>query len=152
MDKWSNTEIIKSLDYEVQWHKLENIDIISSEGNMRRDAVDIWANLLREIIDSKKSGETLFLVLDLTGPKQATTPYSTQITRGIAQYVIENRDGDTYAAVLMKNDLLVGIIRAFFSQYFARQEKLIYRLFTDKIVGLEWLQRQVEKTKKSTNT
>jgi len=136
MSTWADAELIKAMEYGIEWYRLGKIEIISSDGDMRRIAVDMWANLLREIIQSKESSETLYLVLDLTGTKQGTTPYSTQITRGIAQYLVDSREGNTYASVLMKNELLVGIINAIFHKYFARQEKLVYRLFTDKTSGL----------------
>ena len=144
MPVWAEATFIKSADYNVRWYRDGVIDMITSDGDMRRAAVDIWAGMLREILDYRPSAEPNFVMLDLTGSKQSTTPYSMGITRQMAQYVTESREGKTYAAVVMKNALLVGIIRAFFYQHFAKQEKLIYRLFTDDAEGLAWLQEQVQ--------
>jgi hypothetical protein len=144
MPVWADTKLIKSADFNVRWYQDGVIDIIASDGDMRRSAIDIWATMLREILDYRPSAEPNFVMLDLTGPKQSTTPYSMGITRQMAQYVTEKREGKTYAAVIMKNALLVGIIKAFFYQHFATQEKLIYRLFTDDAEGMAWLQEQVQ--------
>jgi hypothetical protein len=143
MANLAEKQLIKAVDYNIAWHRVGNIEIITSEGDMRRVAVDLWTTLLHEVIASKPTGAALFILLDLTGPKQAATPYSMQTTRQVAEYVTNQREGNTYAAVLMKNALLVGIIRAFFHQYFARQEKLIYRLFTDETEAMAWLEEQV---------
>ena len=140
-------QLVKAVDYNIGWYRSGDVDIITSEGDMRRAAIDVWANLLREIIDSKPTSDTHFVLLNLTGPKQATTPYSMQAARQLAQYVMDARDGNTYAAVLMKNALLVGIIRAFFHQFFARQEKLVYRLFTDEAEAMTWLEDRVVESK-----
>jgi hypothetical protein len=151
MANLAEKQLIKAVDYNIAWHRTENIDIITSEGDMRRVAVDLWTTLLHEIIDSKPTSDVLFILLDLTGPKQAATPYSMQTTRQVAEYVTNKREGKSYAAVLMKNALLVGIIRAFFHQYFARQEKLIYRLFTDEAEAMTWLEQQVNASKPTGN-
>jgi hypothetical protein len=143
MTNLAEKQLIKAVDYNIAWHRVGAIEIITSEGDMRRVAVDLWTTLLHEVIASKPTSAALFILLDLTGPKQAATPYSMQTTRQVAEYVTSQREGNTYAAVLMKNALLVGIIRAFFHQYFARQEKLIYRLFTHEAEAMAWLEAQV---------
>jgi hypothetical protein len=151
MANLAEKQLIKAMDYNICWHRVGDIDIITSEGDMRRIAVDTWTTLLHEMIDSKPTSDALFILLDLTGPKQAATPYSMQTTRQVAEYVTNKREGNTYAAVLMKNALLVGIIRAFFHQYFARQEKLVYRLFTDEAEAMAWLEEQVITSKSTGN-
>lgn len=151
MTNRANKQLVKAVDYHIGWHRIGDVDIIVSDGDMRRAAIDVWAKLLREIIDSKPTSDTHFVLLDLTGPKQATTPYSMQTARQLAQYVMDAREGNTYVAVLMKNALLVGIIRAFFHQFFARQEKLVYRLFTDETEAMTWLEEQVTAYKSDSN-
>jgi hypothetical protein len=143
MASWADDKLVKSADYNVRWYRDGVIDIIASEGDMRRAAIDVWATMLREILNDKPAHDNIFIVLDLTGPKQSTTPYSMGITRQVADYVTQYRAGNTFAAVIMKNALLVGIIRAFFHQHFASQEKLVYRLFTDDGEAMTWLQEQV---------
>ena len=151
MANLAEKQLIKAVDYNIAWHRTENIEIITSEGDMRRVAVDLWTSLLHEVIESKPTTDALFILLDLTGPKQAATPYSMQTTRQVAEYVTNQREGNTYAAVLMKNALLVGIIRAFFHQFFARQEKLVYRLFTDETEAMTWLEERVSISKSTGN-
>ena len=59
MAAWSNATLVKAMDFNINWHRLNNIEIVSSEGDMRRAAIGAWANLLREIVESKANDETL---------------------------------------------------------------------------------------------
>jgi|GEM_PF-1287366 len=142
-DFWSDEYIIKRREPAIRWYTMDDvIHIVASEGNMRREAIDAWADMIREVVDYIDPDEPMFIIVDLSAPSQGFTPYGGTITRRLLQYVIERRNARSYIGMVLSNSFINQIIATFFQQILSRTN---YRrqAFTDPEQALDWMQSQI---------
>jgi hypothetical protein len=144
---WQEENLVKREEFNIRWYRIGKIEIIASEGNMARAAIDKWATLIREIIDSVPQESPMFIVVDLSGPKQGFTPYSSAITRDLLNYLVEKRSTKSYIALVLANNLVMQIISTFMQQLLNRTS-YPRRSFTDGKAAIDWLNQQIESSEK----
>lgn len=144
---WQDEHLVKREDFDVRWYRIGKIEIIASEGNMSRIAIDKWAALIREIIDSVPNDVPIFIVVDLSGPKQGFTPYSSAITRNLLNYLVEKRSETSYIALVLANNLVMQIINTFMQQLLNRTS-YPRRSFTEPSAAINWLNEQIAANQK----
>jgi hypothetical protein len=144
---WQEENLVKREDFDICWYRVGKIEIIASEGNMSRSAIDKWATLIREIIDSVPKDIPMFIVVDLSGPKQGFTPYSSSISRDLLNYLVAQRSATSYIALVLTNNLVTQIISTFMQQLLNRTS-YPRRSFTEPKAAIDWLNEQIAANEK----
>ena len=144
---WQEENLVKREDFDIRWYRIGKIEIIASEGSMARAAIDKWAALIREIIDSVPEDTPMFIVVDLSGPKQGFTPYSSAITRDLLNYLVTKRTATSYIALVLANNLVMQIISTFMQQLLNRTS-YPRRSFTNAKAAIDWLNGQITANEK----
>jgi hypothetical protein len=139
---WQEENLVKREDFDLRWYRIGKIEIIASEGNMSRNAIDKWAALIRELIDSVPKEVPMYIVVDLSGPKQGFTPYSSSISRDLLNYLVEQRSATSYIALVLTNNLVMQIISTFMQQLLNRTS-YPRRSFTEPKLAVAWLNEQI---------
>ncbi|GEM_PF-3167012 len=93
---------------QVEWSDRNRIAIISTEGDMSREAVDLWHQVTLKTLCEWPKGEQGHLLFNMTGPKQRYTPYGVRSTRQIYKNVPPDIRG--YIAVVMNDTLLLRMM------------------------------------------
>ncbi len=143
-DFWSEDNLIKEAEYAIRWYTLDDvIHVVSSEGNMRREAIDSWADMVREVVDSIDPDKPMFIIVDLSAPSQGFTPYGGSITRNLLRYVIEQRNAISYIGMVLSDSIINQIISTFFQQVLNRSN-YPRQTFTNPGEALAWMRQQVQ--------
>ncbi|MDX1995020.1 MAG: hypothetical protein SF029_21750 [bacterium] len=128
----------------VEWLDNNQIAVISTEGNMSRDAVDTWADVTLQTINNYPGNRGYFL-FDMTGRDQTYTPYGVWRTEKLVKSIPPEKHG--YAAIVLKQhqDLLsrhlLDVIEAIV-RIRSRQIKTKFFVYQDE--ALEWLRGQID--------
>lgn len=140
MATWAEQDLFRIEQYHIRWYKIENqkINVVTSAGDMRREAVDTWRDMIQTVIGSVGLEEPLNLIIDLTAKGQGFTPYSSTITRKLAQDVMNQRHAPTYIAIILKDSMLTVLISAFVQQIFLRRMGYTWRIVTKADDAIAW--------------
>jgi hypothetical protein len=124
----------------LEWSADGEIGIISTEGDMSREAVDTWADLTIRTITQFPTGKTGYLVLNMTGPKQGYTPYAARRTVDVYRAVPAHTRG--YAAIVMRDSLLIRMMRALIrKEMHLMRGGVTQRFFTSLDEAMQWIQQ-----------
>lgn len=99
-----------SYGIQLEWSDDDRIAIFSTEGDMSREAVDIWAELTIRTIQSYPPGQMGYLLFNMTGPKQGYTPYAAKRTLDVYRAVPPHARG--FAAIVMHDTMLIRMMMA----------------------------------------
>lgn len=116
--------------------------VVASEGDMSREAIDAWASVVRETLLGYPADRHLFVVLDLSGPRQGLTPHSSYRARELYQMVVSERIVGTSVAVILRDSIIAQIISVFARQLASGRRDFHQRIFTNMDAALEWLHRE----------
>jgi len=92
----------------VEWSDDNRLATISTDGDMSREAIDLWAEVTLDIIQQWPQGEMTYLLFNMTGPKQGYTPYAARRTRDLYKSVPNHAEG--YVAVVMRDTLILRMM------------------------------------------
>lgn len=116
--------------------------VVASEGDMSREAIDSWAGVVRETMMGYPADRHLFVVLDLSGPRQGLTPHSSYRARELYQLVVSERIVGTSVAVILRDSIIAQIISVFARQLASGRRDFHQRIFTNMEAALEWLRSE----------
>ena len=122
------------------WIDDRQIFFIRTDGDMKREAVDGWADTLITIVDSWSDKQPIAVLQNLSHPNQGFTPYSKARTTDIFNAVPKNRVA--YCAVVMQETFVNRII-GFFLNSIRNRDGMTIRIFTDCEEALTWLRIQL---------
>lgn len=117
----------------------DSIIVIYGSGNMSRDALNAWGNLVIDTVAATEIGSTVYLLLDLTNPRQGFTPH----TRTVVEHVYRNVpvEREIFAAVLMRDTIIIQIVTGLVNRLHRTRPGLTQRLFNDRETALAWLRQ-----------
>lgn len=116
--------------------------VVASEGDMSREAIDVWAGVVRETMIGYPADQHLFVVLDLSGPRQGLTPHSSYRARELYQMVVSERIVGTSVAVILRDSIIAQIISVFARQLASGRRDFHQRIFTNMDAAREWLRHE----------
>lgn len=139
---WPQDALIEQSEYGVYWYRIadEKIDVVASEGNMKRAAVDSWREFMEKAILSRPLEDNLYLITDLTGEKQGFSPYAGRTSQSLYQFALDNRTSTSYVAVVIHDNIISQIIRFTAQKFMNRQANFVQKIFTDHEQAIAWLQ------------
>src|SRR5687767_2826271 len=105
-------ETVETFAYGAQRYRIENgkVIVIYGSGDMSREALIAWANLVIDTINQEPPGSKVYLMADLTNPRQGFTPYTRIVVEDIYKRLPPDRD--IVAAIVMRDSILIQIITA----------------------------------------
>ncbi len=147
MGDWPEAELIEHHPYNIRWYRMQDkpIQIIASDGDMSREAIDLWMETTKRMVEAIPQDAPFFGVMDLSGPKQGYSNYSGGKARELVEFVREYRQGPTYIAVILANSLVSQLIRVV-AQVLTRTEIYTQRIFTNKEDAMAWLEKMIDET------
>lgn len=124
----------KEYDLIEEWWHDDALVIIRGSGDMSRRALDHWANCVLSAINSFPEFSPVFMMFDLSSPKQGFTPYSRSVIDRLYQHLPNKL---IYLGIFMRE----GIISRIISLYVNRREgrDLTIRMFFDEHKTIDWL-------------
>ena len=125
------------------------IVVIASQGDMRRIAVDQWANIVTETYRAWTPGQPILALLDLSAPSQTLTPYARQ--RADEAYDAADPDTPARGALLLKDGFAMRIISMFVRERKGRHKQSEVRIFVQRTEALRWLHEQAALFKTTPN-
>lgn len=132
----------ETLTYGISRTYLEDgkLVVIASEGDMRREAVDFWANTVIETYRGWQQGSPLLVLHDLSHKNQGITPYAMRRTEDTLEGLPKDDDFSGRAAILIRDGLVARIgavlVNRLRKQTHARFE---IRFFFGQEAALAWL-------------
>ncbi len=147
MAEWPEAELIEHHPYNIRWYRIKDkpIQIIASDGDMSREAVDLWVETAKKMVQATPQDVPFFGVMDLSGPKQGYSNYGGKRAKELVEFVGEYRQGPTYLAVILTNSLVSQLIRVV-AQVLTRTVDYTQRIFTTKEEAVMWLEKMIEET------
>lgn len=134
----------ETYDFGIERYYLDDgkIGVIATEGDMRRAAMDMWAEVCIDLLKTWPPGQPVYAILKLDGPKQGFTNYARQRSYN----VIEAMPNDTpvYAALILKDSLVTRIMSGFLATV-RRGKRRRERIFADFDEAYNWL-KEMQRT------
>jgi hypothetical protein len=125
------------------WIEDGEVVVIYGSGNMSRDAVDKWAAIVLETVNQPPPGSTMYVLLDLTHPRQGFTPYSRTVVE--TMYRELPKDRVIFGAILMQDSIISQIVAALVNRLLRTREGVYQRMFSNREMALGWLRQMRHK-------
>jgi hypothetical protein len=126
----------------LEWSPDKRIAIISTEGDMSREAVDTWAELTIRTIGRFTPGQVGYLLFNMTGPKQGYTPYAAKRTLDVYRAIPTYARG--YAAIVMRDTLLIRMMTALLRrEIHLLRGGIVQKFFLDTDEAEGWLRERM---------
>lgn len=140
----SDKSIIEAFDYGItrEWQYNNALFIITSEGDISRAAIDVWADAIQGAMQTFDTDRPLFALIDLSHPNQAYTPYGNSKGRELIQSIPYGQK--VYAAVIIQNTLIMRLFGATFNFFRGKQGDFNYQILNTREKGLEWLKQRMK--------
>jgi hypothetical protein len=138
-------ESIENFPYGATRCRIENgaVIVIYGSGDMSREALNAWGDLVVNTVNEQPVNAKVYLLLDLTNPRQGFTPY----TRTVIEMVYKSlpTDRDIYAAVLMRDSILIQIVTGLVNRLHRTRKGITQRLFNNRDLAMNWLRLMRQK-------
>lgn len=139
---------VETFDYGTQRYYLDDrrIVVVVGGGDMRRPSVDVWAELMKESINTFPDPAYTYMMLDITHPNQGFTPYTSAKSNEIVREMHPERH--LYLAIVYRDSVINSIIGVFLNRIKLGSDRFTYRAFSDseREKAIAWLREQREKT------
>ena len=122
-----------------EWRDNPPIAIISTEGNMARDAVDEWTSVVRKTVQEWDFDTPMCILADLSSPAQGITPYSLKCAEDIYMYMANTSSSTVYLSILLRDTLLIRLTNTILRRLRARTKKIQTNFTTSREQALQWL-------------
>lgn len=138
-------ERIEQFDYGIQriWRHDGRLVEIRTEGNMARDAIDTWAEVVMETARGWSAGSPILIFHNLSYKNQGITPYSMKRAEDTYSAVPDDPKIETYVAVLLNETLFTRMVSLFFRRNRGKYKNVHERVFTRHDSALAWLESQL---------
>jgi len=113
------------------------IVIVSTEGDMSRNAINTWASLLVLTMQEWDSERPLAILHDLTHPNQGLTPFARERTADVVKAQPEGLS--VYNAILLPETFIKRIIEMFLRTPLLHLDARYTKIFSDREEALGWL-------------
>jgi hypothetical protein len=132
---------VEIFPYDARRYRIEDgeVVVIYGSGDMSREALNAWADLVVNTVREQPVDAKVYILLDLTNPRQGFTPY----TRTVIELVYKSlpTDRDIYAAVLMRDSILIQIVTGLVNRLHRTRAGITQRLFNNRDAALNWLRQ-----------
>lgn len=137
---------IEQYDYGITREYIDDgqIAVITTQGDMRRAAIDTWADLSIDTMQTWKPERPILILQNLSHKDQGITPYSRKRAEDAFKQIPSQ---PLYSAIILPNSFINRVIGLFVGRQRMGQNQES-RIFTNLEDGLAWLR---EKQKKSTS-
>jgi hypothetical protein len=126
---------MENFEFGIRRYQEGEIIIIESEGNMSRNALDVWTDVVLTSIPQVK--DTAYYLIDLSHPNQGITPYSSSKTQEIMEAIPPEMP--VYAAVVLRESILTQMIIRILRPYFRNLKNMDMRFFVSREQAMVWL-------------
>lgn len=138
-------ESVEQFDYGITrtWLDEGEIAVITTQGNMAREAVDVWATLAINTVNQWPDGKPIFILHDLTHPRQSFTPYGLKRAEDIYGAIPPTIKGCSAVAVR------AGPINHLIAMFVRRRKnagQFQERIFTSRDEAIKWLRDEIKKS------
>jgi hypothetical protein len=113
---------------------------VEAQGDMRREAIDSWANSILLALDAWPEDKPIFVLHKLDHPNQGFTPYSRKRAQDLTNAVPKDRP--SYAAVVLRNNFVNTVIAFFLRSLRGRGANHEEQVFADYDAALDWLKER----------
>lgn len=118
------------------------IAIIKTAGDMRRRAVDAWAQLLIDTIAKWDDEQPICVIHELTSPNQGFSPYVRQQSETVFDHIPHDRP--VFSAVVLPDTFINRIIGFYLRTRHNTHDNHTVRVFTDVQMSIEWMMEALE--------
>lgn len=127
---------------QLTWSHNNRIATITTEGDMARPAIDMWAEVTTRVIQEWPPEQVVGIIFDVSSPNQGYTPYAAKRTRDIYQVIPPHLYG--YAAIVMRDNLIMRMM----SFLLQRENRLLNgrateRFFTSLDEAYVWMREKL---------
>lgn len=131
--------MIETFDYGItrEWLDGGALVVIRTQGDMRRAAIDAWAQVVQSTIDVQRERDVLAVLHDLSHPSQGFTTYSRQ--RALDTLAMIPKNKSAYTALVLRDKLETQLIKIFLSTLGKLLSKHQIRVFYALDDGIAWL-------------
>ncbi len=128
--------------YGVTLHWMGNgqIAVIETQGDMSREAIDVWADLVIRLLHQGQSDDSIFMLQDLSHKNQGVTPYGMKRNKDIQRHL--SRRGAVYMAIVFRNPMLVKMAFSLIRRGTGFPENVEVKIVGTQAEGLVWLEAQ----------
>jgi hypothetical protein len=140
--RMTTNSAIEELEFGITRQYLKNKQqiFIKTQGDMRREAIDRWSEVVVESLTNWGNQPPILLLMDLSAPTQGITPYALkrlpELNREVARLNIPIK-----AAIVFRNMIITRMFRAMSSSQRNQPRNLQVAIFTDITSGQVWLDR-----------
>ncbi|HRE48426.1 MAG TPA: hypothetical protein PLD47_11940 [Aggregatilineales bacterium] len=117
------------------------IVVFTSAGDMRRAAVDVWFEVVKQTYASWLPGKPLFVLHDLSAPGNAMTPYLRQKAYALYEIDLAHIPAGRIA-VAAPDTLLMRLMAILLRERDKRFRRNAQRIFASRGDALRWLREQ----------
>jgi hypothetical protein len=123
-----------------EWIDDGHIAVITTQGDMRRDAVDTWVNICLDTLNNWHTDRPILSIQNLSAKMQGLTPYSSRRSEDILAQIPPHKP--CYIALILPNTFISRVIGLFMlaRQRFNKDQES--RVFTNLGEGLDWLKEK----------
>lgn len=121
-----------------EWIDEGHIVVITTQGDMRRDAIDAWVNVSLDTLSLWQVDRPILVIQNLSSKMQGFTPYARKRSEDI---LAQLSDRPCYTALILPNTFIFRVIGFFVGRQRVdkHQEN---RVFTNVEEGLAWLRQK----------
>lgn len=130
----------KDYDLIEEWWHDNLLAIVRGSGDMSRKALDHWGDCVIAAVRAFPEYAPVFMMFDLSSPKQGFTPYSRSVIDRVYNSLPMNKP--LYVGIFMRE----GIISRIISLYVNRREgrNLTMKMFFDEDKTVKWLRTMMK--------
>lgn len=129
------------------WLYEKRLAVIASEGNMRREVVDIWAEAVIQTYQQWDSGWPLLVLHDLSHKNQGITPYAMRRTEDTLEALPKSDDFYGRAAIILRDGLVARVGASLVNRLRKRaKNRFEIMIFFRHELALAWLEEMLPPT------
>lgn len=138
---------VEHYDYGIrrEWLDDHQIVMISTQGDMSRDAVDTWAELVIATAKNWTADKPIYIIHNLSARSQGFTPYSRQRAEETYDYIAAGQQA--YIALVLPDGVIPRLVSLFLRRRKGSTGNIQERIFTSVEDALAWIRRMQQPDK-----
>lgn len=120
-----------------QYIEAGKIVVVTSQGDMSREAIDCWTDVILDTMKDWEVGKPLLALIDLSSKRQGYNQHGQRRAEDIRRAL--RPEIPTYAAIVLSDNVIHRLFSTMFYRLWRQEKTSTLRIFTERDKAMSWL-------------
>lgn len=121
-----------------EWRHNRQLVIIQTQGSNLNEAIDVWADVVLQILKEIPEEGAFFFIDDLSHPNTNLTPYGAKRSREVLAAASWHRQ-KLYMATILSNSFVNRLAKILISPFLSFRARAVHVMFTSREDADKWI-------------